>query len=55
MKNVLLGALDWKVPRWRDEYYPEDLPEEWQLSYYANEFSTTLIDVRQYMYECSFD
>lgn len=55
MKNVLLGALDWKVPRWRDEYYPEDLPEEWQLSYYANEFSTTLIDVRQCLDEGSFD
>ena len=55
MKNVLLGALQWKVPRWQDEYYPEDLPEEWQLSYYANEFSTTLIDVQQYLDEDSFD
>ena len=55
MMNVLLGAETWQVPSWDQEYYPEDLPEEWQLSYYANEFSTTLIDCQRYLGAESLD
>jgi hypothetical protein len=55
MMNVLLGAATWQVPRWEQEYYPQDLPEEWQLSYYANEFSTTLIDCHHYLGAESLD
>lgn len=43
MSEVLIGAADWQVQAWRDSYYPDDLPAEWQLGYYANEFTTTFI------------
>ena len=49
MTEVLTGAADWRTVEWRDSYYPGDLPEEWQLAYYANEYGTTLIDCREYM------
>ena len=48
MTEVLTGAADWRIEEWKDSYYPGDLPEEWQLAYYANEFGTTLIDCREF-------
>ena len=47
MTEVLTGAADWRAEEWKDNYYPGDLPEEWQLAYYANEYTTTLIDCRE--------
>ncbi len=44
MARVLTGAIDWRYEAWNDEYYPEDMPEDWQLGYFANEFSTVVID-----------
>jgi hypothetical protein len=36
--RVDVGAWDWQSPTWREEYYPEELPQEWRAAYYANEF-----------------
>jgi len=41
---VLTGAANWQVGDWLASFYPEDLPPEWRMSYYANEFSTTLLE-----------
>ena len=30
--------LGWDHAAWADRYYPEDLPADWRLSYFANEF-----------------
>ncbi|GAB6041749.1 hypothetical protein [Endothiovibrio diazotrophicus] len=38
-----IGARDWRHPAWRGTFYPDDLPEEWRLAYYANEFATLLV------------
>ena len=40
---LLIGARGWEHPQWLGTLYPEDLPEEWRLGYYANEFSTVLV------------
>lgn len=32
------GAWDWRHAGWHSRYYPDDLPEDWRLAYYANEF-----------------
>ena len=37
------GSYDWRWPQWNGIYYPDDLPEDWRLSYYANEFDTVLL------------
>lgn len=36
--TVLVGAADWDYDRWQQSFYPEDLPEDWRLGYYGNEF-----------------
>ena len=41
--GLRVGARGWFHAAWQESFYPEDLPEDWQLSYYANEFSTVLV------------
>lgn len=42
--RVRFGTLDWRHAEWRESYYPEDLPEDWQLGYYANEVGAVLLE-----------
>jgi hypothetical protein len=41
--DIRLGAYGWRHKHWLNTFYPEDLPEDWQLTYYANEFNTVLV------------
>ena len=41
--SILIGTCGWQYPQWNDSYYPEGLPEEWQLAYYGNEYPVVLI------------
>jgi len=41
--RVVIGACGWKHVAWLDEFYAEDLPEEWQLGFYSNEFSVVYV------------
>jgi len=41
--DILIGATGWNHPAWVGSYYPEDLPEDWRLSYYSNELNTVLV------------
>jgi len=41
--RVLMGACGWKHPAWLNDFYSEDLPEEWQLGYYSNEFPVVYV------------
>ena len=38
-----IGARDWEYEAWEGLFYPEDLPGEWRLAYYANEFRCVLV------------
>ena len=39
-----VGAWGWRHPEWeKDVFYPDDLPEDWQLSYYSNEFDLLVV------------
>ena len=40
---VQIGACGWQYDAWQGEFYPEDLPDEWQIGYYGNEFQVVLI------------
>jgi len=40
---IRVGACDWDHEHWLGTFYPDDLPEDWRLSYYANEFSAVSI------------
>ncbi len=40
---IHLYARGWAHAGWYGGFFPEDLPAEWRLSYYANEFSGVLV------------
>lgn len=37
-----IAAYGWLGPEWK-ELYPDDLPPEWRLDYYGNEFSAIIV------------
>jgi len=39
---IYLDAYGWRNQHWLNVIYHEDLPEDWQLSYYSNVFNTVL-------------
>jgi hypothetical protein len=41
--ELMIGAEGWEHAAWSGSFYPDDLPPEWRLSYYANEFSLLLV------------
>ena len=42
-RAVLIGTCGWQHPQWNDSYYPEGLPEDWQLAFYGNEYPVVLV------------
>ncbi len=43
MQSLAVGVHDWPAFAPKEGYYPEDLPPEWRLGYYANEFNSVCI------------
>jgi hypothetical protein len=41
--HIELGAYGWRHAHWLNTFYPADLPEDWQLTYYSNAFNTVLV------------
>ena len=41
--QLLLGTVGWTRDDWAQTYYPDDLPEDWRLSYYANDCNAVLL------------
>jgi hypothetical protein len=40
---VLVGAAGWQHPAWQGSFYPDDLPQDWQLSYYNTRFQAVYL------------
>lgn len=40
---VLIGARGWLHSAWRGTFYPDELPEDWLLSYYNTQFQTVYL------------
>lgn len=55
--NLALGAIEWRHENWQGNFYPDDLPEDWQLSYYSNEFQCVMLPESGWVpgsgYDCS--
>jgi hypothetical protein len=47
-RTLLLGTLGWERDDWLRSYYPEDLPPEWRLAYYANDCACVMLDADQW-------
>ena len=46
--DLVVGASGWLHEHWVDTYYPEDIPDEWRLGFYANEFNALLVPWEQW-------
>lgn len=46
--SCYLGAQGWQHSGWQGRFYPDDLPAEWQLTYYNNFFSCTYLNYREW-------
>ena len=49
MENILVGIQGWLHDRWQGSFYPEDLPADWQLDFYSNQFYCVLIEQEQWL------
>lgn len=41
--SVEVGAVGWEHPEWLEGFYPPDLPQDWRLAYYGNEYRCVLV------------
>lgn len=42
--SCIIGSWGWRHSEWEnDVFYPDDLPQDWQLSYYSNEFDLAVV------------
>lgn len=46
--DVLIGTSGWTYPHWRGSFFPDDLPAEQRLSYYADRFNSVEINTTFY-------
>lgn len=47
--NILLGARNYRAADWIDNYYPDDLPQDWQLDFYANDYPLVCLSEAQWL------
>ena len=47
--RLLLGLAGWPRPAWRGGYFPDDLPPDWELAYYANEADCLCLRATQWL------
>lgn len=40
---MYIASLGWDHTGWCGAFYPDDLPPEWRLAYYANEFRAVVV------------
>ncbi len=41
--DIKIGARGWRHTAWAGDFYPDDLPEDWRLTFYSNEFAAVLV------------
>ena len=49
MDNLQVGTLGWQYESWVGGFYPDDMPEDWWLDYYANHYRVVLVPESQWM------
>lgn len=42
-RKLRLGTVGWQRDSWLHDYFPDDLPEDWRLSYFANDCDCVLV------------
>ncbi len=49
LAELVVGSRGWEHAQWLESYYPDDLPEDWRLDYYANEFGCVVLPAETWM------
>jgi len=49
LAEIVVGARGWLHPSWEMQFYPDDLPTDWKLGYYANEYRCVLVPAEQWI------
>lgn len=49
LAELVVGTCGWEHAQWLEAYYPDDLPEDWRLDYYANEFGCVVLPPELWM------
>jgi len=42
--TILIGTSQYLMPTWSKTYFPADLPQDWRLDYYANDYPIVFFD-----------
>jgi hypothetical protein len=42
--GVRLGAMRWSNPAWRETFYPADMPDDWQLTFFNTQFNCVFLE-----------
>ena len=53
MKNdyrIRFGTVGWQHPQWESDFYPDDLPADWQLPFYGNEFPVVAVPASEWLH-----
>ncbi len=45
---MYLGSVGWVHPEWQGDFYPEDMPEDWQLAFYNSQFRCVYLPFEQW-------
>lgn len=48
--RIVTGSLGWTHADWDNDYYPEDLPEDWRLDYYSHHFQFILMQINEWLH-----
>ncbi len=43
--SISVGVFDWLNFPSQQDFYPEDIPQEWKLAYYSNEFNSACLSL----------
>lgn len=44
MSRIYVAPLNWQSPGWDVGYFPEDIPADWKLAFYANDFAVVVLN-----------
>lgn len=47
--RVLMGTCGWKHQAWLNDFYSDDLPEDWRLGFYSNEFPVVYVPAAEWL------
>lgn len=47
--GVAILTRGWMLPGWAGRFYPDDLPPEWRLSFFANHFPAVLVPAADWL------